>query len=319
MSKKESIDVEIKYIDKSPFIKEIIRNKFLYLLMLPGILFFIVFAYLPMVGIIIAFKDWNPIKGIFKSKFIGFKNFNFFFTSTDWIKVTYNTLFLNILFIISGLILSIAIAIMLSELSNAVYKKTIQSIVILPNFLSWTVVAMFSMALLTPEGGYINAIFKTLHLPDINFYQNATIWPVVLIFMKIWKGAGFGSIIYLAAIAGLDQEVYEAAKIDGCDKLQSIFFITIPMLKSTAILLTIMSIGGIFHGDFGMIYALVGDNSLLFPTTDVIDTYVYRQLRVIGDMGMSSAVGFYQSVVGLIFVISSNAIAKKVDPDSAIF
>jgi putative aldouronate transport system permease protein len=208
---------------------------------------------------------------------------------------------------------------MLSELSNAVYKKTIQSIVILPNFLSWTVVAMFSMALLTPEGGYINAIFKTLHLPDINFYQNATIWPVVLIFMKIWKGAGFGSIIYLAAIAGLDQEVYEAAKIDGCDKLQSIFFITIPMLKSTAILLTIMSIGGIFHGDFGMIYALVGDNSLLFPTTDVIDTYVYRQLRVIGDMGMSSAVGFYQSVVGLIFVISSNAIAKKVDPDSAIF
>ena len=208
---------------------------------------------------------------------------------------------------------------MLSEITGVLYKKAAQSIVILPNFLSWTVVAMFSVALFTPEGGFINTLFKTLHLPAINFYKDATVWPIILVFLKIWKGAGFGSIIYLAAISGIDQEVYEAAKIDGCNRIQSIFYITIPMLKSTAILLTIMSVGGIFHGDFGMIYAIVGDNSLLYSTTDVIDTYVYRQLRVIGDMGMSSAVGVYQSVVGFIFVISANAIAKKVDEDSALF
>jgi putative aldouronate transport system permease protein len=304
---------------KDTFMKELIRNKFLYLLTLPAILFFIIFSYVPMVGIVIAFENFNPMKGLFKSQFIGFKNFQFFFSSKDWITVTFNTVFLNLLFIASGLIFSIMIAIMLSEINNKFYKKITQSLAILPNFLSWTVVAMFTLALLTPEGGYMNVIFRTFHLPEIKFYQNAKVWPTILVIMKIWKGAGFGSIVYLAAITGIDQEIYEAAKIDGCTRLQCIMRITIPMLKSTAILLTIMAVGGIFHGDFGMIYAIVGDVPPLYPTTDVIDTFVYRQLRVLGDMGMSSAAALYQSVVGFIIVITTNAIVKKLDPDSAIF
>lgn len=304
---------------KDTFLKELIRNKFLYLLTLPAILFFIIFSYIPMIGIIIAFEDFNPMKGLFGSKLIGLKNFQFFFSSKDWITVTYNTVFLNILFIVSGLIFSIMIAIMLSEISNELYKKITQSVVILPNFLSWTVVAMFTLALFTPQGGYMNGLFSALHLPAINFYQDAKVWPFILVIMKLWKGAGFGSIVYLAAITGIDQEIYEAAKIDGCTRLQSIMYITVPMLKSTAVLLTILAVGGIFHGDFGMIYAVVGDVPPLYPTTDVIDTFVYRQLRVLGDMGMSSAAAFYQSVVGFVIVITTNAIAKKVDSDSALF
>jgi ABC-type polysaccharide transport system, permease component len=305
--------------NKDTFMRELIRNKYLYLLTLPAILFFIIFSYIPMVGIIIAFQDFNPMKGLFGSKLVGFKNFQFFFSSKDWITVTVNTVYLNVLFIVTGLIFSIAIAIMLSEINNAIYKKVTQSVVILPNFLSWTVVSMFTMAIFTPAGGYANAIIKVLHLPAINFLQNAKVWPTILVILKIWKGAGFGSIVYLAAIMGIDQEVYEAAKIDGCTKWQSIIHITIPMLKSTAILLTILAVGGIFHGDFGMIYAVVGDVPPLYPTTDVIDTFVYRQLRVLGDMGMSSAAALYQSAVGFVIVIVTNAIAKKVDEDSALF
>lgn len=304
---------------KKGFISEIIQNKYLYLLTLPGILFFFVFSYIPMAGIVIAFQDFKPTKGILKSPFVGFDNFVFFFTSKDWGKVTFNTIYLNALFILVGTFFSITIAIMLSEVTRKIFVKVTQSIVILPHFLSWTVIAMFSLSWFSTDTGFINSNLTKLGMPNIDFVGNAGIWPLILVVLNIWHGAGFGSIVYLAAIAGMDQEMYEAARIDGASRFQSILYITLPLLKSTVILLLIMSVGKIFYGNFGMIYALVGSNPQLYPTTDVIDTFVYRMLNELGYLGMASAVGFYQSIVGFVLVITTNFIAKKVSEESAIF
>lgn len=306
-------------LDKFSLLKEMKSNGFLYAMALPGILFFFIFSYIPMFGLLIAFQDFNPVKGIFKSKFVGLDNFKFFFTSQDWIRVTVNTLYLNALFIIIGMAMSILIAIMLSEINRKLFVRITQSIVILPHFISWTVAAMFTVSLFSTDIGVINVILQKLGMSQINFVMNANVWPLTLVIMHIWHAAGFGSIIYLAAISGIDQEMFEAAKIDGASRLQAIMYITLPLLKGTAILLFIMSVGKIFYGNFGMIYAMVGSNPMLYPTTDIIDTYVYRQLMELGYMGMSSAVGFYQSLVGFFIVLITNGIAKKIEPDSAVF
>ena len=295
------------------------HNKFLLLMLLPGILFFVVFAYLPMIGIVIAFQDFSAAKGILGSKFVGFENFRFFLGSPDSFRVTFNTLFLNGLFILSSMVVSILIALMLSEVNNKWFKKGTQSLVILPHFISWAVIGLLAEAFLSSDTGFINRTLQSMGLEQISFYKDAAIWPGILTFLNIWQGAGFGSIVYLAAITGIDQEIYEAARIDGSTKLQSIWYITLPLLRSTAVLLLIMSVGKIFNGNFGMIYALVGGNTLLYPTTDIIDTYVYRQLMELGDLGMSSAVGLYQSVLGFIMVNIANWVTRKLSPDSAIF
>jgi putative aldouronate transport system permease protein len=308
---------------KKTFLSDLKQNIYLYLLVLPGILYFFIFKYLPMAGIVVAFQDFNSVKGIFKSKFVGLKNFEYFFTSKDWLTVTWNTVYLNVLFIITGLFFSILIALVLSEITSKYFKKVTQSIVILPNFISWTLVSMFVFALLSTDVGLINTVLKTFGFikegQEINFYSNPNLWVGILVVLKIWKGAGFGSVVYLAAIAGIDQEIYEAAKMDGASRMQCITKITLPQLKTTAVLLTIFGIGGIFHGDLGMIYAIVGDNPYLYDTTDVIDTYVFRMLRQMNDISMSTAIGLYQSVVGLAIVFITNYFAKKNDPDSAIF
>jgi putative aldouronate transport system permease protein len=305
--------------NKHVFLKEMVRNRQLYLLTLPAIVFFIVFSYLPLGGLVIAFQDFNFVKGILGSEFVGLKNFEFLFTSGDVFKITFNTIFLNLLFIITGTISSILLALMFSEVTNKWFAKISQGVAILPHFLSWTVVAMIATALLTTDTGFVNIMLTKLGLEPISFYTEAKYWPLILVMMKIWQAAGFSSIVYTAVIAGMDPSMYEAAKIDGATRLQQIRYITLPLLKPTIVLLTLFAVGKIFYGDFGMIYALVGDNSLLFPTTDVIDTFVYRALRQLGDMGMSTAVGLYQSIVGFFLVVISNYIAKKIDEDSGIF
>lgn len=303
----------------SDLLYDLKHNKFLLLMLLPGILFFVIFAYLPMIGIVIAFQDFSAAKGILGSKFVGLENFRFFLGSPDSFRVTFNTLFLNVLFILSNMVFSILIALMLSEVNNKWFKKGTQSLVILPHFISWAVIGLLAEAFLSSDTGFINRTLMSLGLEQISFYKDAAIWPGLLTFLNIWQGAGFGSIVYLAAITGIDQEIYEAARIDGSTKLQSIWYITLPLLRSTAVLLLIMSVGKIFNGNFGMIYALVGGNTLLYPTTDIIDTYVYRQLMELGDLGMSSAVGLYQSVLGFIMVNIANWVTRKLSPDSAIF
>lgn len=303
----------------SDLLYDLRHNKFLLLMLLPGILFFVVFSYLPMIGIVIAFQDFSAAKGILGSKFIGFENFRFFLGSPDSFRVTFNTLFLNVLFILSSMIVSILIALMLSEVNNKWFKKGSQSLVILPHFISWAVIGLLAEAFLSSDTGFINRTLQGMGLEQIAFYKDAALWPGILTFLNIWQGAGFGSIVYLAAITGIDQEIYEAARIDGSTKLQSIWYITLPLLRSTAVLLLIMSVGKIFNGNFGMIYALVGGNTLLYPTTDIIDTYVYRQLMELGDLGMSSAVGLYQSVLGFIMVNIANWVTRRLSPESAIF
>lgn len=301
------------------FLAEIATNKHLYLLALPAILFFLIFSYLPMLGIIIAFQDYSPVKGIFGSEFTGLKNFEFFFTSRDWIQVTFNTLYLNALFLIIGIAVQIAFAIMISEIAFKPFKKVTQSLTLLPYFISWPIVSMFAVSLLATDTGFLNVLFKLFGLEPVNYYANAGVWPMLLVLMRIWKGTGYGVIIYLATIASIDPEIYDSAKIDGASRLRCIRHITIPLLNNTTVLLILLAVGRIFFGDFGMIYALVGDNSLLLPTTDVIDTFVFRALRQYNDMSMAAAVGLYQSVVGFILVIATNAIVRRINKDAALY
>ncbi|OXM85395.1 ABC transporter permease [Paenibacillus rigui] len=301
------------------FIYEIARNKLMYAMALPGLLFFFVFSYLPMGGMIIAFQDFKAARGITGSKFVGFKNFAYFFQTDEWILIVWNTLYLNFLFILSGTVISIAIAVMLTEIGSRWFKKGAQSFVILPHFISWTVVAMLITMLLSTDTGMVNKLIVSWGGEPIAFFQSPEHWPWLLMLMKVWHSAGFGSIVYLASIAGINPDIYEAASIDGASRWQKITFITLPLLKTTVILLLLLSIGKIFYGDFGMIYAIIGRNPLLYPTTDVIDTYVYRALTDLGDMSMAAAVGFFQSVVGFILVVTVNQIAKKFNSESAIF
>lgn len=306
-------------LKKKGIVHELVSNAGFYLLLMPAVIYTIVFKYFPLIGLVIAFQDYNPIKGMFGSKFIGLSNFKYFFRGSQWLNITFNTFWLNILFIATGTFASVAIAIILNELGKGIFVKVSQSVMILPHFISWAVVAMFAQAFIGSEGGLINQILEYFGKEPISFYMNPDVWPTIFVIIRIWKGAGYGSIVYMAAIAGIDSEVYESARVDGATRWQSIWYITVPLLKNVVVLMTIMSVGNIFYGDFGMIYTLVGDNSILFETTDVIDTYVFRSIRVSGSMGMSAAVGLYQSIIGFIMVMVTNAWAKRVNPEAAIF
>jgi len=304
---------------KNSFFQEIRKNHLLYLLTLPGILLIFVFAYLPIFGIVIAFQDFRPIEGVFGSPFVGFENFRFFFESTEIYRVVFNTVYLNLLFILCVMVVSVSIAIAFSEINSKKFKVFMQTIVTLPHFLSWTVVAMIVSIFLPYQGGMVNQILNMFGNESITFYNEAKYWPFFLVVIKIWHAAGFGSIVYLATISGINPEIFESASIDGASRWRKIWHITLPMLKPTIILLMLLALGGIFYGDFGMIYAIVGPNALLYPTTDVIDTYVYRALMELGNMSMSSAVGLFQSFVGFILVLTVNQITRKYSPDSALY
>ena len=321
-AKKASLKQERRRVDPKPtLLQDIKRNKWLVALCVPAVVFFIIFAYIPMAGLYIAFVNYKPTTGIWLSQFVGLKNFEFFFTSKDWVTITTNTLYLNVLFIASSTIASVAIAIMLSEIRNKWIKKVTQSVIILPHFMSWTIVSLFSVAIIASDGLINQIIAGVTGNTDntIAFYNTPEVWPALLVCLRIWQGAGFGSIVYLATITGIDQEIYEAAAVEGASRWQCITRITLPLLKNTIIMLTIMSVGKIFYGDFGMIYAMVGQNTLLFPTTDVIDTYLLRAMMDNTNMGMTAAIGFVQSLLGFILVVAANSLANRVSPDSALF
>ena len=285
---------------------------------LPAIIWVAIFCYYPMYGILIAFKKFSYKKGIWGSPWAGLDNFQFLFNYNGVGRIFFNTIILNLLFLVSTTLLSIVLALVFVEIKNKVYNKVVQTIAIFPHFVSWTVVAMF-MSGIIGSSGIITRWVVEAGGEDPLFYNTPGWWPLILVLLRIWQGAGYGTIVYVAAITGFDQEMYEAAKVDGATRLQQITRITLPLLKTTAIMLTIMGIGKIFNGDFGMIYALVGDNANLYPTTDVIDTFVYRALRQLNNLGMSTATSLFQSVVGLILVFMTNALTKKVEPDAAIF
>ncbi|GIP58415.1 ABC transporter permease [Paenibacillus woosongensis] len=292
----------------------------LLLLAAPGLLYFIINSYIPMIGIFIAFKDINYAKGIFRSDWIGFDNFKFLFQTSDAWIMTRNTLLYNVAFIVLGTILSILIAILMSELLSKAFSKIFHTSLILPNLISMVVLSYLVFAFLNADSGFINnSILMPLGLPEINWYSEPQYWPFLLVFIQLWKTAGYGSIVYIAFIAGIDKSVYEAAKIDGAGKLKQIWTITLPLLKPTIVILTLMSIGRIFNSDFGLFYQVPLNSGALYSTTQTIDTYVYRALMQVNDIGMSAAAGLYQSLVGFILVMVANAIVKKVNADNALF
>lgn len=310
-----------KKTPKIPFRKEIKRNGFLYAMTLPGIIYLIIFCYIPMGGLVMAFQNVSVIEGPFGSPFCGLANFKLLFTSSmlpDILRAVRNTLLLNVMFIVASTVFAVIFAIMLNEVKNRHFKKVTQTISILPYFISWAVISLFLNAFINASNGIVTKALAGMGI-NISFYENAAVWPVILLVLRIWQGGGYGSIVYLATITGIDPGIYEAAEIDGASRFQKIIHITIPVLKPTVILMTLFSIGRIFCGDFGMIYALIGDNASLYATTDVVDTYVYRMMRNLQEYGISTAVGMAQSVAGCILVVAANTIARKVEPDSAIF
>ncbi|MEK3783560.1 ABC transporter permease [Paenibacillus sp. FSL R5-0810] len=308
----------------SGFIKKVIRNRFMLLMILPGTIWFLIFAYLPMFGTVLAFKDFriSPdgfFASVLNSEWVGFKNFEYLFTTNDAYIITRNTILYNLAFIILGLIIAVGFAIMLSELVNKRTAKVYQTGMFLPHFLSWVIISYFAFTFLSVDKGTLNQIITYFGGEPISWYSEAKYWPFILVFVGIWKGVGYNSVIYLAAITGIDKSYYEAAVIDGASKWKQVRYITIPLLKPLMIILTILAIGGIFRSDFGLFYQLPKDSGALYPVTNVIDTFVYRGLMNMGDIGMSTAAGLYQSFVGLILILVANYIVRKIEKDHAIF
>lgn len=294
----------------------------LYLLALPGVLFFLIFSYAPMVGIVVAFKNFDISDGVLGSPWNGLENFRFFFQSGTAGQIIFNTLFLNVLFILATTFSSVWLAILLNEIRLRALKKTLQSIVFLPYFLSAIVVSLMLQSVLSGIGGQnglLNSWLNILSLPSVDWYNTPSVWPAILTILKVWQTAGYLSIIYLAAITSIPAEVYEASRVDGATSAQMAWRITLPLLVPTILVLLLLSIGRIFYGDFATIYAIIGDNGTLFRTTDVIDTYVFRALRTSGDMGMTAAVGLFQSVVGFMLVLIANLVSRRYSGDTSLF
>ncbi|WP_194191785.1 ABC transporter permease [Clostridium chrysemydis] len=298
-------------------------NKELLFLTLPGTIWFVLFAYLPMFGVLIAFKEWRIHGGffesLFKSEWVGFKNFEFLFQSSDAWLITRNTILYNIVFIILGIVLPVTLALFLKELLNKKLSKFYQSSMFLPYFLSWVIVSYCLFAFLSPDKGYMNTILEALGKENVSWYTEPKFWPFIIIFMSQWKGVGYGTVVYLASICGIDKSYYEAAMIDGATKWQQVKYITLPLLKPVMIIMFITAVGGMFRSDFGLFYQLPKNSGALYPVTNVIDTYVYRGLTNLGNIGMSSAAALYQSFVGLILILVTNGIVRKVDNENAFF
>ncbi|MBO9610828.1 MAG: sugar ABC transporter permease [Paenibacillaceae bacterium] len=293
------------------------RNRAILLLSLPGVLFLLVFAYLPMVGVVLAFKDYYPIKGIWASEWIGFKNFAFFFQSQDAYRVTRNTIGINLLFIATTLFISVSFALMLNELRNK--AKVYLVLMFIPFFVSWVVASYILYAFLNTDLGVLNHLLTGFGLQPVQWYAHPRYWVAILAICHIWKATGYATIIYYTGLIGIDQTYYEAAAIDGASKWRQMTRISIPLLVPLMTLLVLVQVGHVIRSDFGMFYFLTKDSTALYPVTDVIDTYVFRALRVTGDIGMATAAGLYQSAVGFVLVLVTNAVVKKINRDNAVF
>jgi putative aldouronate transport system permease protein len=300
-------------------IKELKKKRTLFLMLLPAVLYFIIFAYAPMAGSIVAFKEYNFAKGIFGSPWAGFTNFRFFFISGQAWRVTRNTLLYNLMFMTTGNVLQVIVALFMSEFVSKKYKKIAQSLLFLPHFISWVVVGAFMYNIFNFDIGLLNGLLRAVGAEPVDVYQRPDLWPVILGVANLWKGVGYGSILYLAAIMGLPYEIYEAATVDGANIFQRIRLITLPLLLPTMVTLLLLSIGTIFRSNFDMFYQTVGENGQLYAATDVIDTFVFRSLLRSYDFGMSSAAAFFQSVLNFATIMVVNGVVRKIDYDYALF
>lgn len=292
----------------------------LYLLLIPGTLYILINNYIPMAGIVVAFKQYNFQKGIWGSDFIGFKNFEFLFKTQDAWLITRNTIGYNLAFIVIGTVMSVFVAILLNEVTSNVAKKLHQTAILLPYLISIVIVSYLVYGFLSFETGFMNLTFlKMFGIDPVSWYTDPKYWPYILIIVNVWKWFGFNTIIFYATLVGIDHSYFESAALDGASKWKSILHITLPSLKPTLIILTLMSVGRIFYSDFGLFYQVPMNSGPLMDVTNTIDTYVYRGLMQTQNIGMSSAAGLYQSVVGFILIMLANYVVKKSDPDSALF
>ena len=293
----------------------------LHLMALPTVIWLVIFCYIPIFGLIMAFQNLNITTGIFGSEFVGLKNFEFLFVGTDAWTITRNTVLYNLAFIILNMVLAVCMSLLLSEVHSRLMAKTLQTIYMLPYFLSWAVVMIVVSAFLHYEYGMIKKLLMSLGIVDkgMDFYQQRGLWPYLLVFINAWKNVGYQTVLYLAVISGISGEYYEAAVLDGANKRQQAWYITIPHLRLVIGISIILAMGNIFRGDFGLFYVVTKDSGRIYPVTDVIDTYIYRSLTKLSNVGMATAAGMYQSVVGFILILVVNSIVNKIDPDSAMF
>lgn len=301
-------------------IKEFKKNRQLYIMCIPALVVLILFCYVPMAGIWMAFTKYNIRDGIFGSEFVGLYNFKYFFTGGTGLgpKVIYNTLYINFFGLIFGTIFPITIAICFNEIRGKYFKKISQSAMFFPYFLSWVVVGAIVYAFFSTDTGMINRVLQNTGHDIIRWYAEKKYWKGIIITADVWKWCGYNSIIYMAAMTNFDSSLYDAASVDGANRFQQIIHITLPLIKPTVVILSLLSIGRIFFGDFGMIYGIVGNNSLLYDEVAVIDTYVYSAMRSLG-FSYTTAIGLFQSVMGLILVTLSNKLAKKINDGGGLF
>lgn len=301
------------------------RDLAFYLMLLPGVIVLIINNYLPMIGVVIPFKDYSYnvksgfFASLFSSPFVGFKNFEFLFKSVDCLTATVNTVVYNIIFIALDLIVPIALAICMSEMWNQKKANTYQTLMFLPYFISWVAVSYVAYAFFCNAGFIDKNLLPLLGISNVDFYSRPEFWPAILIFFHLWHYTGYNLIVYIAALAGISSEYYEAAALDGATKWQQVRYVTLPMLKTTAVILTLLAVGRIFNGDFDLFYNVPKNVAQLYSTTSILDTFVYNELINLGDVGMSAAAGLYQAVVGCVIVFICNFAVKRVDPDSSLF
>ena len=288
-------------------------------MILPVILYVCLFNYAPMVGIILAFKKFNYTDGIFGSPWVGFKNFEYLVKGGVLWRTTRNTMLYNVAFMVLDMVSQMGVAIMLNEVRIKWFKKTSQSLMFLPHFISFVLVQSIAYAVFNYEYGMLNNMLRSIGAETVSIYTEPGYWPGILIFFHLWKGLGYGVVVYMAAITGISSEYYEAATLDGANKAQQIWYITMPLLKPTAITLMLFAVGRIMKGQFDLFFQLVGKNGLLYETTDIIDTYVFRSITQTFDPGLSTAAGLYQSLFGFVLIMVVNTIIKKVQPDYALF
>lgn len=291
----------------------------LQLLALPGILWFFVFCYIPMGGSIVAFKNYKPNLGILKSEWVGLKNFQFLFSSSDAARIVRNTLIYNFISIFVVAAVAVAIALMMNNVKRRIHIKIYQTMLFLPRFISWVVVGYMALIFFHYEYGILNGMLVKMGFEKISWYQEPQYWWVILVTFNVWKVMGYTSLIYYGAIIGIDGSLYESADIDGANGWTKVWRITLPLIRPTIIIMSLMSIGSIMRSDFGLFYYVTNNSGTLYSTTDVLDTYIYRALKGAGDISGSAAASFFQSVVGFIMIMLANYTVKKIDDDSALF
>lgn len=292
----------------------------LYIMLIPGIVYLIINNYLPMMGLVIAFKKVNYQVGIWNSPWAGFDNFKYLFKTGDAFIMTRNTILYNLVFIVFGNAFAIFCAIAMDTIKNKFFKRSSQIIILIPYLLSSVIVSYIVFAFLSPSSGFINhTVFGLLHIDPVNWYGDPKPWPVILVIVHLWMSFGYQSILYYSTLIGIDKTLYEATVVDGGGTWHQIRYVTLPCLKRTVIILMLLAVGRIFFSDFGLFYQVPMHSGLLYSTTQTIDTYVYRALLELNDIGRSSAAGFLQSLLGFICVVTANKIVSKVDSESALF